>query len=408
MHYIMIYAELIAVFIFTFFFSFNACGQLFKPLGLGIGTPEEMVSEYQPQIHIEDNVLYACTRQGLYSKDLTNEGSDWQVIGFEGFPIHDYVRRGNDIFALCFDGQKDILFLSHDGGKTYEDATPDAFKKYINECGHVFWYFDRHPTDPNTFLLTSFTHAGISLTNDFGKTWKRITDYTPDYMGFHPLSPNIIYECGGGGYTAELTDFRISYDNGQTWQAKADCFSDYGSIYRLGFHPTDPNKWIGGGNRCVYTTNDNGQTWQTQYLHGDNTPDDYERYATSWRYVTYDNKNSEVIYMVGSDISTYLKIICSTDGGKTWRKPCVQPIQSAPYERVFDLKLHGDKLYVYTQADVYVVSKAELFEQATSVRNITATKRKTTSGVYNLQGIRTNASVRGIYIEDGKKKVLTK
>ena len=90
----------LAFFSLFLFPSIIVFGQLFKPLGLGIGTPEEMVSEYQPQIHIEDNVLYACTRQGLYSKDLTNEGSDWQVIGFEGFPIHDYVRRGNDIFAL--------------------------------------------------------------------------------------------------------------------------------------------------------------------------------------------------------------------------------------------------------------------------------------------------------------------
>ena len=45
--------------IFAVFVTVIAKGQLFKPLGLGIETPKEMVADYyQPQMHIEGDILY--------------------------------------------------------------------------------------------------------------------------------------------------------------------------------------------------------------------------------------------------------------------------------------------------------------------------------------------------------------
>ena len=127
------------LFAFTAIISFTVKGQLFRPLGLGIETPSLMVVDFQPQIHIEGDILFACTLQGLYSKDLSDKGSEWQLAGFDGVPVLDYVRRGDDVFAMCFNERYDVFLLSHDGGQTYEDATPDIFRDIIQKEGHTFW-----------------------------------------------------------------------------------------------------------------------------------------------------------------------------------------------------------------------------------------------------------------------------
>ena len=73
---------------------------------------------------------------------------------------------------------------------------------------------------------------------------------------------------------------------------------------------------------------------------------------------------------------------------------------------MFDMKQYGDKLLVYSQSDVYEISKAELLKQTTPVQSISATlNRKSSNGKwYDLQGRKLSGKPsRGIYIEDGKK-----
>ena len=112
-----------------------------------------------------------------------------------------------------------------------------------------------------------------------------------------------------------------------------------------------------------------------------------------------------------------MKVMCSTDGGKTWNKPSQEPIKTTPREYVFDLKQYGDKLLVYSQSDVYEISKAELLAQgATSIQSI-AQPTTEDGALYDLSGRKISAEAnssfftlhsslkRGIYIEGGKKKV---
>ena len=388
-------------------------GQLFHPLGLGIETPKRMVGDYfQPQMHVEGDILYVCTNQGLYSKDLSSEGSEWQLVGFEGIPLQDYVRRGEDMLALrhCYYEHSEFLLLSHNSGKTYEDITPAFFKGR----GYAFLSLEQNPTDPNTLLTSSSSGCGILLTTDFGQTWEKLADFTPVYTGFHPLNPEIIYECGGGGYTDEKTDIRISYDGGQTWEEKAQCFSNYNTVFRMAFHPADLNKWIAGGYHCVHSTNDNGQSWNTQYLRDYDNPLN-EDYMAPWRYAAYDNENPDIVYMASSSYNGYMKLMCSTDGGETWNRPYMEPIKTTPTEYVFDMKQYGDKLFIYSQSDVYKISKAELIEQTTPVLHITAATKD--SSIFDLSGrkrsnskfkIQNSKLPRGIYIENGQKKAATK
>ena len=114
--------------------------------------------------------------------------------------------------------------------------------------------------------------------------------------------------------------------------------------------------------------------------------------------------------------------MCSTDGGATWNRPYMEPIKTAPYEFVFDMKQYRDRLLIYSQSDVYMVSKADLIEQTTSIKEVknervnaegVASKKRERSGksekyddaVYDLSGRKLNSSLqkKGIYIQNGKK-----
>ena len=75
-------------------------GQLFRPMGLGDGLGKHIHSYYMPRMHVEGDSLFVCTNQGLYCKDLSDDASQWQLAGFEGIPLQDYVRNGNDMLAL--------------------------------------------------------------------------------------------------------------------------------------------------------------------------------------------------------------------------------------------------------------------------------------------------------------------
>ena len=402
----------LAILAFVVFVSVAVNGQLFHPLGLGIETPD-LAGDLWPQMHVEGDVLFVCTNQGLYSKELSNDESEWQLVGFEGIPLQDYARRGDDILAMRYNTNGSFLLLSHDGGQTYEDITPDILKD--NRIGFLL-NFAQHPTDPNTFLVSSYPEGGIYRTSDFGQTWEKLSPYTPDHIGFHPLNPEIIYEVGGAIRDME-TDLHISYDGGQTWQKKWSCFPNYNNVYRIAFHPTDPNTWIAGGCGRIYTTNDNGQTWSSQRLDNYEIDWRYEAFNVDWRYAAYDDENADIVYMAGGTRSEYMKVMCSTDGGKTWNKPSQEPIKTTPREYVFDLKQYGDKLLVYSQSDVYEISKAELLAQgATSVQSIVQPTTED-GALYDLSGRKISAEAnssfftlhsslkRGIYIEGGKKKV---
>lgn len=364
-------------------------GQLFNPLGLGIDKCERVGGYFQPQMHVEGDILYVCTNQGLYSKNLSSEESTWQLAGFEGIPLQDYARRGNDIFAV----QYDKMLLSHDGGKTYEDITPDLTEGY--NIPTEFKRLAQHPNDTNMLLVLS-GGTGMFQSADFGQTWKSLRENDLLYIGYHPLNPEIIYLSGrNGGYEPLLN---ISYDSGLTWISLHPDNSGDNSVYRLAFHPTDPEKWIAGGFCVVYTTTDNGHTWNTQHFSG--------VYKAWWSYTVFDNENSNVIYMAGG-LDETINVMCSTDGGKSWNIPQTEPKKKPISEGVYDFKQYGNKLLVYTGSDVYEISKADFLSKVTSVRSITTATTEESSEIYDLQGRRLSAMPqKGVYIQNGKKKLV--
>ena len=148
--------------------SIAVLGQQFHPLGLS-NVLEGPSPNYYARMHVEDNTLYVCTRQGLYAKDLSNDGSQWQLAGFEGIPLINYARCGNDILALRHNIDSCFLLLSHDGGRTYSDITPPLFIRNDHDprVKHVLTRLVRHPDDPSTLLVLSNLY-GLYRSTDFG------------------------------------------------------------------------------------------------------------------------------------------------------------------------------------------------------------------------------------------------
>ena len=376
--------------------SVTTQGHIFHPLGLGSEKCGLNYNGYfQPQIHVEGDILYACTNQGLYSKDLSDEGSTWQLVGFEGLPLQDYARKGDSILVLRYNENESYLLLSNDGGQTYEDITPEMFCKAKQ---NVYLSLVQHPTDSNTLLASSWGNGGIFQSRDFGQTWESLFNDSPEYIGYHPLTPEIIYESGSNIYGQP--EINISYDAGQTWQ---DCspyypgYNNWNDVFRVAFHPTNSNRWVVGGWGCVYISDDNGHTWNTQNIRIDGY-----KLASPLRLSLFDDKNNDIVYTAGF-ASGEIHVMCSMDGGTTWNVPHIERAESIP-EIVTDLKQYGDKLLIYSESDVYMVSKAELIEQTTPVRNVTATEES--SNIYDIQGrLLPDKPSKGIYIESGKKRI---
>jgi photosystem II stability/assembly factor-like uncharacterized protein len=383
--------------------SFDASAQLFRPLGLGFNGGERQGNCSQPRMHVEGDRLYVCTNQGLYAKDLSANNSAWQLVGFEGIPLQDYARRGSDILALRYNEGGSFLLLSHDGGQTYEDVTPEIFR---GEKHERLIELAQHPTAPNTLLVSSL-YWGVFLSTDFGQTWENLTEFIygnagASFIGFHPTRPSIIYNSGEDNIMEG--HINISYDSGQTWNNHGNSLGFPGDncVHQPTFHPTNPDRWLAGGEGCVFLSDDNGQTWSCQ-----NYWDDESRSAY-WYFSAFDNEHPDTVYMAGhlmrsGQKGACIKLICSTDGGRSWHPSQVMSFEK-DFERVNDLQQYHDRLLIYSESDVYEVSKAELIAQSTTViRTITSDTKE--SPTYDLQGRKVVEPKHGIYIINKRKVV---
>jgi photosystem II stability/assembly factor-like uncharacterized protein len=381
-------------------FPFVASAQLFHPLNLGFNGGERQGNFSLPKMHVEGDMLYVCTCQGLYFKDLSSDNSTWQLVGFEGIPLQDYARHGNDILALRYNEGSNFLLLSHDGGQTYEDVTPEIFQREKHER---LFSLVQHPTDPNSLLVSSL-YWGVFLSTDFGQTWENLTEYiygnaAASFIGFHPARPTIIYNCGEGNIFEG--HFNISYDSGKTWNDHGNSLGFPGDncVHQPTFHPINHDRWLAGGEGCVFSTDDNGQTWSCH-----NYWDDESRSAY-WFFSAFDNEHPDTVYMAGSlgrngQKDACIKLMCSTDGGHSWH-PSQVMTSEREFDRINDLQQYGNRLVIYSESGVYEVSKAELVAKSTTgIRSVVSDQKE--SPIYDLQGRKVVEPQHGIYIKNGR------
>ena len=172
-----------------------------------------------------------------------NEGEKWEVfspdltrnenekLGPSGGPItkdNTAVEYYATIFAACESPyEKDLLWaasddglihLSRDGGKNWEDVTPDNSPKYL------MW----NSVEPDPFVKGGLYAAGtlyktgdfqpyMYKTKDYGKTWKKITKGIPNnhftrVLRADPNKEKLLYAGTESG-------MYISFDDGISWNS---------------------------------------------------------------------------------------------------------------------------------------------------------------------------------------------
>ena len=168
----------------------------------------------------------------------------------------------------------------------------------------------------------------------------------------------------------------------------------------MAFHPTNPDRWLAGGEGCVFLSDDNGQTWDCQDYWGDESREAY------WYFSAFDTEHPDTVYLAGNTTGTMsvIKVMCSTDGGRSWH-PSQTMAKRTEVESVSDMLQYRDRLLIYTESDIYEISKAELLAQSTAIRSVATDTTIDTSDIYDLQGRRVTEPKHGIFIKDGRKIV---
>ncbi|HKU73539.1 MAG TPA: hypothetical protein VJR02_06445 [Pyrinomonadaceae bacterium] len=195
-----------------------------------------LFSPHDPnKLYLAANVLFVTT----------DEGSSWQVIspdltrndkakqGASGGPItkdNTSVEYYATIFALMespvqagtiWTGSDDgLVQLTRDGGKNWSNVTPPTsiMPEWIQINS-----LEASPHDPATAYIAGTMYKWddnkpyLYRTNDYGKTWKKITNGIPDTAFTRVIreDPN----KRGLLYAGTETGMYVSFDNGDHWQS---------------------------------------------------------------------------------------------------------------------------------------------------------------------------------------------
>lgn len=188
----------------------------------------------------DPNVLYVAGNRIFRS---TNEGTSWEAISPDltrndptkmepsGGPITKDTTGAEHyctIFALVesphaqgvlWAGSDDgLIHLSQDGGKTWENITPKDLPEWTMIC-----MIELSPHDPATAYIAATRYKlddfqpYLYKTNDYGKTWQKITNGIPA----HDFTRVIREDPSRRGllYAGTETGVYVSFDDGASWQS---------------------------------------------------------------------------------------------------------------------------------------------------------------------------------------------
>jgi len=143
------------------------------------------------------------------------------------------------------------LYRSRDGAETWEEINASQPLLYVKD-------FSVHPRDSRRILLGACDagrgdqSGGLYLTEDGGKTWRRIGRQGPQTFGgyFHPQREGWIYMTLTEG--APGAGLWLTRDHGQTWEAFDEL--PFSNIQRVEFNPHDETR--------IHVTTFGGSVWR--------------------------------------------------------------------------------------------------------------------------------------------------
>lgn len=242
--------------------------QRFKSTDFGVTwTPlTEDPGNFPPFVH--DLVVAPGDSQRLYETgDGANVGATWRSRDGGATWEGPFEFRG-DVLAVdpgdsdtVYGGSVRGLFVSHDGGETFVEATHGVPSLDINETYFYGVYaIETDPARPGYALAATF--KGLFVTADGGRTWQAaamrnlIGNPVQDFR-IDPHDPS-------HWILSNLGTYLESHDSGRTFTPIADSLQRQVPIYALEFDPFVPNRlWAlaFNGGLCMYVSKDGGATW---------------------------------------------------------------------------------------------------------------------------------------------------
>lgn len=297
---------------------FDLCSEQIRPMGFTqkVITPNGSFHQYYPKLQIMNDTLFVSSNTGIYMKDLIHN-SGWELYAFEGSPIVEFVRNGNELLANSMgdrNGQDRLLLFSDDNGKTCADYTTALFLENHGR-GRLLFRITQNPQNPNS-LLTLTAGEGVFKSKDFGKNWTSMYPYSLGYdiafISYHPLDTAAIFYSGETPFMSG--QIYSSYNSGVTWTSYEITGGD-NCVHQIAFHPTNPDIMVFGGEGVFGKSTDKGKTWEIKNHWNDPN-------CLYFIKVLFDEENPDILYSSGySSYSTRkdtIYVYRSTDMGDTW------------------------------------------------------------------------------------------
>jgi hypothetical protein len=263
--------------------SQNITGKWLDIHGIGIYPKEENGSS---------GSLYLATHNGLFEKKGRTSG--WTPIGYD---------------------KSDLM----------------GFTINPNEEGVM--YSSGHPS-------TSGGNLGFRISNDYGKTWHKVSDVTSLPIDFHTMTigqnPETIYAASGEGDI-----IYISNDEGRTW-TKASPPSTGERVITLTANKTDSGIVYASTTNGLFSSTNQGKSWQKVHV-----PLIAEGSIVSGLEISHDGKTAYAFVIPNQDENGF--VIKSSDGTNTWTKTDGQ-VNGAKFASRFAFGNSGE-VYVIVNQD---------------------------------------------------------
>ena len=158
------------------------------------------------------------------------------------------------------DGSEDGIYVSRDGGATWEMKTKGLPRHLIGKID-----FAVTPADPSrvyALVETTPEEEGLYRSNDEGETWHLVSNYRPlmdrpfyyTNVDVDPNDPDRVF--------VNCTGFFVSEDGGLNWQRRS---TPHGDNHDIWINPDNTDIWIQSNDGGANVTLDGGRTWSTQH-----------------------------------------------------------------------------------------------------------------------------------------------
>ena len=258
---------------------------------------------------VDDNIGYAVGEgaQAIVVKTIDG-GESWVN---KSFGIQSYIRS---VFFIDADtgwisgakGFNEQIWYTEDGGNTWVEQSLPDFGNPVNQyCEVSDIVFVSETTGWATVTALFTPQKGFLLhTTDGGNTWEinKVTGAVYNYNIVAKDENHIAFTSNDFifSHTHKIT---YTEDGGQTWTTTGDNFPIRRLIFCFAW--IGDKMWIGGDHSAIFSTNDNGLSFDLEYS------------SIPLNTITWINETDGYV-SGGSPHSDIDKIYKTTDGGETW------------------------------------------------------------------------------------------